>query len=363
MFFIFYIKTTMPAQDFPLALTFDDVLLEPRETAVLRSEVDTRTRFTKTLRLDIPIVAAAMDTLSEADMAIALGKLGGVAVLHRNCSEQDQANMVKETKRQGVLAAAACGPTDVARAQILNKAGADAIVLDCAHAHVKQIISSAKRIKKSLQAQLVIGNIATPEAAAAIAPFADAIKVGVGPGSICTTRVVAGIGVPQLTAVLNVAKVAARYKVPVIADGGIRYSGDIVKALAAGAASVMLGSLLAGTDEAPGEVKTIKGRKYKSYRGMGSVGAMQSNNSSDRYFQKGAETYIPEGVEALTAYKGPVSNMVEQLIGGLRSGMAYIGAKNISAMPKQAHFIRITNAALRESHPHDVLMAKPAPNY
>lgn len=353
----------MPTQDFPLALTFDDVLLEPRETHVLRAEVDITTQLTKKIRLKIPIISAAMDTVTGGQMAVALGKLGGLAVLHRNCSIEDQVKMVKQAKQAGVLVGAACGPTDEDRARALDEAGADVVVLDTAHAHVKQIITASKNIKKHIRAQLIIGNIATKEAAQALAPFADALKVGIGPGSICTTRIVAGIGVPQLTAVLRVVKAAARYHVPVIADGGIRYSGDIVKALAAGAASVMLGSLLAGTDESPGKIVTSEGKKYKSYRGMGSLGAMQSDTSSDRYFQKNAKTYVPEGVEALTPYKGPVADIVEQLVGGLRSGMAYIGAAATKDMPRRARFLRITNAGLRESHPHNIVLEKKAPTY
>ena len=232
------------------------------------------------------------------------------------------------------------------------------------------VVESAKKIKKRVKAQIIVGNIATREAALELVKFADAIKVGVGPGSICTTRVVAGIGVPQLSAILNVAK-AVKGRVPIIADGGMKSSGDIVKALGAGASSAMLGSMLAGTDEAPGKIITIKGpsaslgtgKKYKSYRGMGSFEAMSGGKSSDRYFQKGAKKYVPEGVSALTAYKGKLEDVIYQITGGIKSGMGYIGAKTISDIPKRARFIQITNAGLRESHPHSVTINKKAPNY
>jgi IMP dehydrogenase len=329
----------------------------------VRSEVNLPSRFTKKIALSIPVVAAAMDTVSEAKMAVALGKLGGVAVLHRNCTVKQQVVMLKQVKRSKVVTAAACGPLDIERAKLLDKAGADSVVIDCAHAHNVRIIKSAKIIRKAIRAQLVIGNIATREAAREFAKFADALKVGIGPGSICTTRVVAGIGIPQLTAILEVVEEARKKKVPVIADGGIKYSGDIVKAFAAGASTVMLGSLFAGTDEAPGRLVRIGGERFKAYRGMGSIGAMQIGQSSDRYFQKRAKKYVPEGVEALVPYKGRVSEVVEQLVGGLRSGMGYLGAWVISDMPKQARFIRITNAGLRESHPHSVRISKKAPNY
>lgn len=349
--------------DFPLGLTFDDVLLEPRASAVVRNEANVTAQLTKKIRIKIPILAAAMDTVSGAEMAIALGKLGGVAVLHRNCPIAKQVEMVKKVKRAKVLAAAAVGPGDLERARALDRAGVDIVVVDTAHAHNLRALKSAKQIKKIIKAQLIVGNIGTKEAAAELLKFADAIKVGIGPGSICTTRVVAGIGVPQLTAILNVAAVARKKNIPVIADGGMRYSGDIVKALAAGASTVMLGSMLAGTKEAPGKIVKINGQVMKIYRGMGSLGVMESGKSSDRYFQKGGKTFVPEGIEGATRYKGPVKEVVEQIVGGLRSGMGYIGAANLPAMWRQARFIRITNAGLKESHVHDVTVTKQAPNY
>ncbi|MDZ4243789.1 MAG: IMP dehydrogenase [Candidatus Doudnabacteria bacterium] len=349
--------------NFPMGLTFDDVLLEPQESAVIRSEVDLSSFVTKKIKLQIPILAAAMDTVSEALMAIALGRLGGLAVLHRNCSVEEQLAMVRKVKKNKLLSSAAVGPGDLQRALALDKAGIDIIVVDTAHAHNLRALKSAKEIKKSVRAQIVVGNIGTKEAAMELVKFADAIKVGVGPGSICTTRVVAGIGVPQLTAILNVVEVAKKKGIPVIADGGIRYSGDAVKALAAGAQAVMLGSMLAGTKEAPGRVIKYNGELVKAYRGMGSFGAMQGGRSTDRYFQKNAKTHIPEGVEGITPYKGLVKDVVEQITGGMKSGMGYIGAKTIADMPKCARFIRITNAGLRESHPHTITINKKAPNY
>ncbi|MBI4050571.1 MAG: IMP dehydrogenase [Candidatus Doudnabacteria bacterium] len=353
----------MDSKIISLGLTFDDVLLEPRESDIARSEAELETNLTRKIKIQIPVVSAAMDTVSESQMAIALGKLGGISILHRNCSIEEQVKMLKKVKKAGVLAGAAIGGTDLERAKALDKAGADIIVIDTAHAHVKAIIQAVLKIKKSIKAQLVVGNIATREAARAFAPFADALKVGIGPGSICTTRVVAGVGVPQLTAIIDVVSVAKKYKVPVIADGGIKYSGDAVKALAAGASSVMLGSMLSGTKEAPGKIVKVKGELYKEYRGMGSLGVMRLNVSTDRYFQKGAKTFVPEGVEALVKYKGPLKEVIEQITGGLRSGMGYLGARTIADIPKRAKFIRITNAGLRESHPHSVFINKKAPNY
>lgn len=349
--------------NFPLGLTFDDVLLEPRESDVLRSEAVLITRLTKKLTIQIPILSAAMDTVSGAEMAIALGRLGGISILHRNCTVAEQIDMLKRAKKARILVGAAVGAVDPDRTVALDHAGADVIVVDTAHAHVKAIIKSAKEIKRKIKAQLIVGNIATREAAAAFAPFVDALKVGIGPGSICTTRIVAGVGVPQLTAIMDVASIAKKKNIPVIADGGTRHSGDVVKALAAGASSVMLGSLLAGTKEAPGKFIKFKGESYKAYRGMGSLGAMTAGQSSDRYFQRGNKRYVPEGIEGLVKYKGPVAQIVEQITGGLRSGMGYLGAKTIEDISKRAKFIRITNAGLRESHPHDVLISKKAPNY
>lgn len=265
-----------------------------------------------------------------------------------------------------LIVAAATGPFDLERAKALDKAEADLICIDVAHAHNLNVVEAAKKMKKEISADLMVGNIATPEAAEAlISAGADIIKVGIGPGSICTTRIIAGVGVPQLTAVAQVADVAKKHGVSVVADGGIRYSGDIAKAIAAGADAVMLGNLLAGTEESPGTVLTVEGRKYKSYRGMGSLGAMASGLSSDRYFQSFMKhsKFVPEGVEGLVPYKGNVDDVMYQLIGGLKSAMGYTGAKSIPELQKRGKFLRITSAGMKESHPHDIMITNEAPNY
>lgn len=344
-------------------LTFDDVLLEPRRSSVDRNAVSTRTQIARGVFLDIPILSAAMDTVSEASMAIALGKLGGLAVLHRNCEIDTQVSWVKKARKEKVQVGAAVGPHDIKRAQALAKAGVTAIFVDCAHAHHAKIMKDLRVMRKLIHTPLVIGNLATKEAARELAPLADALKVGIGPGASCTTRVVTGVGVPQLTAIMDVVAVAKAKKIPVIADGGIKYSGDIVKALAGGANAVMLGSMLAGTDEAPGKVIVRQGKKMKLYRGMGSLGAMKRGTSSDRYFQKGNVKYVSEGVEGLTPYKGKLAEVIWNMIGGLKSGMGYIGAKRIDHMPRQARFIRLTQASFVESHPHSLAKKKDAPNY
>ncbi|HCP01425.1 MAG TPA: IMP dehydrogenase [Rhodospirillaceae bacterium] len=477
------------------ALTFDDVLLEPAESSMLPSDADTATQLTKTIGLGIPILSAAMDTVTEAEMAIALAQAGGLGVVHKNLGPEEQANEVRRVKRfesgmvvnpitihpdqpladalaimdresisgipvvardgrklvgivtnrdvrfasdlsqpikelmterlvtvgedvemeaakqllhqhriekllvvdegghcvglitvkdiekaraypdackdeQGrlrVAAATGTGDEGFERAEALLDAGVDVIVVDTAHGHSRGVLDQISRIKRlSNQAQIIGGNIATAEAAAALIDAgADALKVGIGPGSICTTRVVAGVGVPQLTAIEKVAGVAHRTGVPVIADGGIKYSGDLAKAIAAGADCAMIGSLLAGTDEAPGEVFLYEGRSFKTYRGMGSLGAM-ARGSADRYFQaEVADTHklVPEGIEGQVAYKGPALNVVHQLVGGLRAAMGYTGNGNLADMQTKCRFLRLTNAGLRESHVHDVTITREAPNY
>ncbi|MBT4907243.1 MAG: IMP dehydrogenase [Rhodospirillaceae bacterium] len=477
------------------ALTFDDVLLEPAESRILPSDANTSTQLTKNIRLGIPLLSAAMDTVTEAEMAIALAQAGGLGVVHKNLEPEEQANEVRKVKRfesgmvvnpitihpdqpladalaimdresisgipvvareggrlvgivtnrdvrfasepsqpiaelmteklvtvgegvemeaakqllhqhriekllvvdadghcvglitvkdiekaraypdackdeQGrlrVAAATGTGDAGYERAEALLDAGVDIIVVDTAHGHSRGVIDQISRIKRlSNQAQIIGGNIATSEAAAALIDAgADALKVGIGPGSICTTRIVAGVGVPQLTAIEQVASVAHKTGVPVIADGGIKYSGDLAKAVAAGADCAMIGSLLAGTDEAPGEVFLHEGRSYKSYRGMGSLGAM-ARGSADRYFQaEVSETLklVPEGIEGQVAYKGPALNVVHQLVGGLRASMGYTGNGSVEDMQKNCRFLRLTNAGLRESHVHDVTITREAPNY
>jgi IMP dehydrogenase len=353
----------MRLERIPLRLTFDDVLLEPRRSSVARAAVDVSAQFTKKIRLAIPVISAAMDTVSDGRMAVALGKLGGIAVLHRNCETAQQVSWIRLAKKAGVKVAVAVGPTDIERARAVARAGADAVVVDCAHAHHTAVIQGARAIRRAVKTQLVVGNIATREAAREIGKFVDALKVGIGPGSICTTRVVAGVGVPQLSAIIDVAQEAKKKKIPVIADGGMRFSGDVVKALAAGASTVMLGGMLAGTKEAPGKLVRLKGKLFKSYRGMGSLGALEGRRSSDRYFQKGAKRFVPEGIEGFVPYRGALEDVVWQVVGGVRSGMGYVGARTIAELPSRARFVRLTGAGFSESHPHSVLIQKIAPNY
>lgn len=369
-------------QTIPEGLTFDDVLIQPAYSEVLPGEVNTGTRITDRLVLPTPLMSAAMDSVTEARTAIAMARLGGLGVIHKNLTIEAQAAEVAKVKGaevgdgQGMavdgggrlLAAAAVGVGEdgMARAKALIEAGADAVVVDTAHGHSKRVMEAVAAIK-ALQTDAVVlaGNVATAEAVKAlIEAGADGIKVGIGPGSICTTRIVAGVGVPQLTAIMHCVAAAKPYGVPVIADGGVKFSGDVVKALAAGADAVMIGGLLAGTDEAPGEVIDLGGKRIKAYRGMGSLGAM-SAGSGDRYGQEGRarKKMVPEGIEGCVPYRGPLADQIYQLVGGLRSGMGYTGADDLAALRARARFIRITNAGLSESHVHDVTMTEAAPNY
>ncbi len=470
-------------------LTFDDILLVPRESSVLPGDTDISGFFSRNIRLSIPLVSAAMDTVTEARLAIAIARDGGIGVIHRNMSIETQAKNVDRVKRyesaliqspitlkptnklkdaldfmekygvsgfpivdeesklvgmltkrdilfeediektisklmttpplvtgkpgisfeealslfkknkvekipivneEGrllglitikdimskrlfpcstkdrhgrlrVAAAVGTGKDTIDRASAIVEAGCDAIVIDTAHSHSKKVIDVAKILRSKFpDIDLVVGNVATKEATKLLCKIgADAVKVGIGPGSICTTRVVAGIGVPQITAIQQCAEVSS---VSVIADGGIRYSGDIVKALAVGADSCMVGNLFAGTEESPGETVLLGGKRYKTYRAMGSMGAMQSG-SADRYFQEGERKFVPEGVEGRVTYKGKLADVTYQLVGGIRSGMGYCGAKNIQELRKKAEFIKITKAGLLESHPHDITITKEPPNY
>ncbi|HEU0117582.1 MAG TPA: IMP dehydrogenase [Alphaproteobacteria bacterium] len=484
------------AQSIREALTFDDVLLVPAASSILPADANTSTRLTKTITLGIPLISAAMDTVTESGLAIALAQAGGIGVIHRNMPADAQAEEVRKVKRYesgmvvnpititpeqplatalkimadykisgipvvekqsgkllGILtnrdvrfasnmqqpvaelmtkenlvtvregtghdeaksllhkhriekllvvdnnyrciglitvkdiekarlypnackddkgrlrvaAAVGTGPDGLHRAEALAGAGVDVIVVDTAHGHSARVIEQVKQVRKiSNNAEIIAGNIATADAAKALMDVgADAVKVGIGPGSICTTRIVAGVGVPQLTAIMDVAEACQKQNIPVIGDGGIRYSGEIAKALAAGANAVMVGSMLAGTDEAPGDVVMFQGRSYKSYRGMGSVGAM-AGGSADRYFQKAdgdANKLVPEGIEGRVPYKGPVERIIHQMMGGLRAAMGYTGSATIADLQKKAQFVRITGAGLRESHVHDVQITAEAPNY
>jgi len=472
-------------------LTFDDVLLVPQRSEVLPKDVDLRTRLTKTITLNIPLASAAMDTVTEARMAIAIAREGGIGIIHKNMSIEEQAEQVDKVKRSehGVIvdpfylspdhslsdamalmekyhisgvpitengklvgiitnrdirfetdfskkirevmtsenlitapegttleqakeilrkykieklpivdengmlkglitikdiekaikypnaakdkngrllvgAAVGIARDTMERVEALVAAKVDVITVDTAHGHSVGVINMVKQIKKKFpDLQVIAGNVATAEATRElIEAGADCVKVGIGPGSICTTRVVAGVGVPQITAIMECAEEADKYGIPIIADGGIKYSGDIVKAIAAGASVVMVGNLLAGTEESPGETELYQGRRFKVYRGMGSLGAMAAG-SSDRYFQEDAKKLVPEGVEGRVPFKGPLADTVYQLMGGLRAGMGYCGARNIEELRKNAKFIRITNAGLRESHPHNIYITKEAPNY
>jgi IMP dehydrogenase len=469
------------------------VLLVPQYSEVLPKDVKIDTRLTRQIRINIPLVSAAMDTVTEAALAKALAREGGIGIIHKNLTPDEQARQVsivkktengiiydpitvtpdmtvkeaidlmaeykigglpvvdeegrlvglltnrdvrfeknlskkikdlmtpreklivappdislekakeilhqhrieklplvsKDNKLVGLItikdimsviehpnaardekgrllvgAAVGTSPETMERVEKLVKAGVDVIVIDTAHGHSRRVIETLEMIKADYpDLPVVAGNVATPEGTEAlIKAGADAVKVGVGPGSICTTRVVAGVGVPQLTAVMECSEVARKYDVPIIADGGIRYSGDIVKALAAGAESVMVGSIFAGTEEAPGETILYQGRKYKAYRGMGSLGAMRSG-SADRYGQEGENKFVPEGIEGMVPYKGTVKDVVHQLVGGLRSGMGYVGARTIKELQEKAVFVKITPAGVKESHPHDIIITKESPNY
>ncbi|MEA5051555.1 MAG: IMP dehydrogenase [Oscillospiraceae bacterium] len=360
-------------------LTFDDVLLIPQKSNVLPNEVDLSTRLTNKIRLNIPLVSAGMDTVTEWELAAAMARCGGLGFIHKNMSIAEQAAMVQKVKEiecgeetalrdsnGALLVGAAVGATEdvLQRLNELVGAGVDVVVVDTAHGHSDNVLRTVSIIKARYpELEVVAGNVATPDAVRdLIHAGADAVKVGIGPGSICTTRIVAGVGVPQLTAIMQCAEEADEFNIPVIADGGIKYSGDIVKAIAAGGSCVMIGSLFGGTNESPGEVIELSGQKYKSYRGMGSTAAMKKG-SSDRYFQSGSKKYVPEGVEGLVPCRGALADNVYQMLGGLRSGMGYCGKATIEALRTGGKFVRITGAGLRESHPHDIAIRNGEPNY
>jgi IMP dehydrogenase len=343
------------------ALTFDDVTMAPKYSEVLPSEVNTSVQLSKNLFLKIPLLTSAMDTVTESKMAITIAKAGGIGVIHRNLTIKKQIEEIRKVKKKKLLVGAAvgAGPLELKRAIALLKEKIDLIVVDTAHGHSKKVAEIIKLIKKNKKNKttLCAGNIATAEAAKFLIKLeVDIIKVGIGPGSICTTRLVAGIGVPQLSAILEVAKGVRNNKTKIISDGGVKYSGDIAKALAAGADAVMIGSLFAGTMETPGKLIKKNGKLYKSFRGMGSVGAM-NKGSADRYFQKkqkDSSKYVPEGVEGFVKYKGNASNVIFKLIGGLKSSMGYLGTKKIANLKIKPNFVKITKAGFYESMVHNV---------
>ena len=350
------------------ALTFDDVLLLPRFSEVLPSDTDISLNLTQKIKLKTPFLSSAMDTVTESAMAIAIAKSGGIGIIHRNLDMKKQSKEVEKVKKKNLFVGAAIGTNidDLKRASMLIDSGVDLIVIDTAHGHSKKVLKTLSKIKKNKKITTCVGNIATAEAAKKLYNSgADIIKVGIGPGSICTTRMVAGIGVPQITAIMEVYKALKGKKTKIISDGGIKFSGDIAKAIAAGADGIMMGSIFAGTEESPGKKYKIKNKFYKQYRGMGSIGAM-SAGSSNRYFQKNYKDkskFVPEGVDGRVEYKGEVSKIIYQLKGGLRSSMGYIGAKKLKDIKKNAKFIKITKAGFYESMVHSVEMIDPTLNY
>ncbi len=369
-------------------LTFDDVLLYPGYSDFKRDSISLATNLTKTIQIQIPFVSAPMDTVTERALAIALARLGGFGIIHRNLTPAQQADEVSAVKKLGLLVGAAVGAEKYEeRIELLQKAGVDAVVVDSAHGYASTIIKAIQSLKNKYPSlQVIGGNIATREGAKAlIQAGADALRVGMGPGAICTTRIVSGMGVPQITALMEIYPIAKKACVPVIADGGITYSGDMVKALAAGASTVMMGSFFASCEESPGEkvnlkkehvplrfkdILTIEKKEYlfKSYRGMGSVGAMERGatiKSGDEFHGKSYSdrVLVAEGVEGLVPVKGSVKDAIEQATGGIRSGMYYTGSKTIQELQKTARFIRLTQASLKESHPHDILVTNPGKSY
>ncbi len=342
------------------ALTFDDVALVPQYSSILPYETITKTELSKNLKLNIPLLSSAMDTVTESKMATAIAKSGGLGIIHKNLNPKKQALEVKKVKKNNMIVGAAVGTNekDIDRVYKLLESKVDLIVVDTAHGHTKKVLTIIKKIKKISKNSIVCaGNIATGKAAKFLADSGvDIVKVGIGPGSICTTRLVTGIGVPQLSAVLDVKKALKNYKTKIISDGGIKFSGDISKAIAAGADAVMIGSLFAGTTESPGKIFKYKGKLYKNFRGMGSAGAM-SAGSADRYFQKknkNISKYVAEGVEGIVQFKGPLNKIIYQLVGGLKSSMGYMGSKTIKDLQKKSEFVKITKAGFYESMVHNV---------
>ena len=351
------------------ALTFDDVLILPRYSSILPSKTDISLKLTNNIKLKVPFLSSAMDTVTESKMAIAIGQEGGIGIIHRNLTIQKQSSEVKKVKNKKLLVGAAVGTNkeDIDRAKALIDNGADLIVIDTAHGHSEKVLKTLSKLNKiRSKIPFCVGNIATGEAAKKLYNSgADIIKVGIGPGSICTTRMVAGIGVPQISAIIDVKKALNKKDIKIISDGGIKFSGDIAKALAAGADAIMMGSIFAGTDESPGKKFKSAGKIFKEYRGMGSIGAM-SAGSANRYFQKNFKDkskFVPEGVEGRVEYKGKVSHIIYQLQGGLRSSMGYIGAKSLNEIKKRAKFVKITKAGFYESMVHSVEVTQKSIDY
>jgi IMP dehydrogenase len=373
--------------NFQLALTFDDVLLKPQYSGFLRSEINLGTQLTKKIKLAAPLVSAPMDTVTESELAIALAKAGGIGFIHRNLTVEQQVAEVKKVKQEKLLVGAAVGSSAgyEDRVKQLVAAGTDVILIDSAHGYAKQVVSAVKFVKEHFDVEVMAGNVATAEGAQALVDAgADSIRVGMGPGAICSTRIVSGMGVPQLTALLETSKVGNKHGVPIIADGGINYSGDITKAFAAGASCVMMGRIFAATKEAPGKKVILKPEEvparfqsiingaseyiFKEYRGMGSIGAMQQGlkiSSEDEFHGKDykSDVLIAEGVEGLVPCSGTVEEVVAQLIGGVRSGFYYVGARTIPELWESAQFLQITQASLTESHPHDLFVTNGGGNY
>jgi len=373
---------------FKTAWTFDDVLLTPRYAGFSRSDINLSVQLTPRVKLKNPLVSAPMDTVTESELAIALAKQGGLGIIHRNLSIEDQAKEVAAVKEKGLQVGAAVGSSAgfEQRVKALVDAGVDVLVVDSAHGHSLKVITTLAHIKEKYDVDVIAGNVATEEGARAlISAGADALRVGMGPGAICTTRIVSGMGVPQLTAIIETAKVAQHHNIPVIADGGITHSGDIVKALAAGASCVMFGRMFAACKEAPGEIHMLKADDvpsrfrsiidgktteycFKEYRGMGSVAAMEQGlkiSSEDEFHGKDfkSDVLIAEGVEGLVPCSGSVKDLIDQMIGGVMSGMYYVGAKTVAELWETAQFMRITQASLGESHPHDLFVTNPGANY
>ncbi|MBD3244770.1 MAG: guanosine monophosphate reductase [Candidatus Moranbacteria bacterium] len=348
------------------ALTFDDVIVAPGISQTPSFKIKVETKLTEKIHLKIPIISAAMDTVSESKMAIKMAELGGLSIIHRNLTVQDQVKEIKKVKEKKLKVGAAVGTSGdfLERSEKLIKAGCDILSIDLAHASTKWAKDAIIKIKRNFKdIQLIAGNVATYEGAKYLAQLEiDAIKVGIGGGSICTTRVVTGTGVPNITAIMEVKKALKGKSIPIIIDGGLRFSGDLVKALAAGADCVMAGSLLAGTDEAPGKILDIKGRKYKSYRGMSVLKAM-NKKTRDRYYLDKGKTHVSQGVSGLVPYKGKVEEVLEVLIGGVKSGMENAGVKNIKELQKKGRFYQISNSGLNEGHAHDILVTEKEKNY